>query len=314
MTKMIVLYVILGIIALIVILLHFSVRAHIRASNDGFEISVKYLFFTLYPRKPKKENLPKKEKPPKRKRERFKKKAESEEPQLLFSEETPDDLPQEQAETPAPAEYVSPAEMPAPVESLPPPVTEEAAPPPPEKKLTKEEKKELKRLKKEEKALLKEQKKLEKANKGSKLDGLKKKWAMIKPYVPTAWKTVKKLLKTVRFCKTDVTLLTAKEDPYESAMNYGKMSAAVYNAVAALSMIFTVKIKRLAVNCGFNENALRYNADVTVCVRPSALIAIAFCTLVNFAAIFISGKIRSRREKKANKIKNSDETEMLVNE
>ena len=50
----IVLYILLGIIALIVILLHFSVRATVKASKQGVDIKVKWLFFTFYPRKPKK--------------------------------------------------------------------------------------------------------------------------------------------------------------------------------------------------------------------------------------------------------------------
>ena len=58
----IVLYILLGIIALIVILLHFSVRATIKASKQGAEIKVKWLFFTLYPRKPKKPKKSKKNK------------------------------------------------------------------------------------------------------------------------------------------------------------------------------------------------------------------------------------------------------------
>ena len=58
----IVLYILLGIIALIVILLHFSVRATIKASKQGVDIKVKWLFFTFYPRKPKKPKKPKKKK------------------------------------------------------------------------------------------------------------------------------------------------------------------------------------------------------------------------------------------------------------
>ena len=71
MMTIIALYIILGIIALIVILLHFSVNAYIKLDDDGFKFKLKYLFFNIYPRnkkdkKPKaqnpSENKPKKEK------------------------------------------------------------------------------------------------------------------------------------------------------------------------------------------------------------------------------------------------------------
>ena len=48
MIAIIVLWIILGIIALIVILLHFSVRIYVDAGNQGADIKVKYLFFTVF--------------------------------------------------------------------------------------------------------------------------------------------------------------------------------------------------------------------------------------------------------------------------
>ena len=55
MITIIVLYILLGIIALIVILLHFSVRVTLEAkTGEKPKIELKYLFFTIYPRKPKK--------------------------------------------------------------------------------------------------------------------------------------------------------------------------------------------------------------------------------------------------------------------
>ena len=60
---MIALYIILGLIALIVILLHISVTVCLTADNkEGVKYTVKYLFFTIYPRKPKANKGKKKQK------------------------------------------------------------------------------------------------------------------------------------------------------------------------------------------------------------------------------------------------------------
>ena len=53
MIAIIVLWILLALIAVVVILLHFSVTAYIKANSDGFDIRIKYMFFTVYPRPPK---------------------------------------------------------------------------------------------------------------------------------------------------------------------------------------------------------------------------------------------------------------------
>ena len=54
MITIIVLWILLGIIAVIVILLHFSITAQIDLNKKGFDLKVRYMFFDIYPRKPKK--------------------------------------------------------------------------------------------------------------------------------------------------------------------------------------------------------------------------------------------------------------------
>ena len=76
---MIALYIIGGIILFIAILLPCPVRAKISFIDKKFDISVKYLFFTIYPMKEKK---------PKKKKIKNKKKKKSEEKKEAVSEET----------------------------------------------------------------------------------------------------------------------------------------------------------------------------------------------------------------------------------
>ena len=53
MMTIIVLWILLGLIALIVILLHFSARIYVHAAADGLTLKIKYFWFTVYPREPK---------------------------------------------------------------------------------------------------------------------------------------------------------------------------------------------------------------------------------------------------------------------
>ena len=56
MMTIIVLWILLGLIALIVILLHFSARIYVHAAADGLTLNVKYFWFTVYPAKTKKKS------------------------------------------------------------------------------------------------------------------------------------------------------------------------------------------------------------------------------------------------------------------
>lgn len=318
MRVIIVLYILLGIIALIVILLHFSIRAHVKLDADGFKLEVKYLFFTVFklPQDPEKKKKKKSKKPKKKKLKKNKKTKHIEVSDTPLSENEIDEL-KKQLDEDAEA---SDEEI----------IIEEKKPEPPPKPLTKAEQKALKKKQKEEKKKAKAEKKRlkaeEKANKTplkEKLADLKRKWLMIKPYIPVGWKAVKKLLKAIRFRKTSIQLGFGKEDPYEAAMNYGKMNIAVYDGLAVLGHIFTMHYKQVKIYCLFNEKATKYDLETTVYVRPSTIIAIAFCTLVNFLKIFISQKLKKRKERKAmekakkktEKLKSKNtETECIENE
>lgn len=307
---MIVLYILLGIIALIVILLHFSVKVTLCAqSGEKPVIEIKWLFVKIFPRPEKdkgKAKKPKKEK-----------KSKSPPSNADFTDEQIEQMI-EQANLADEHEEAQDTENTEDTEDI-----EEIEETKPEKvKLTKEQKKEIKEQKKAENAAKKAEKaaaKAEKANKEGGLAKVKRYFNMAKPYIPMAWKAVKKILKTIRFTKLDIRLVSGKEDAYDAAMAYGKLSAAVSNGVSVIDSIFTVRAKNVAVYCKFNESAFEYYAATVVMVRPSALIAIAFCTGVNFLRIWIPQKIKARKERKRRekeekaKLK-SNGTELLSNE
>lgn len=269
----IVLYILLGIIALIVILLHFSVRATIKASKQGVDIKVKWLFFTFYPRKPKKPKKPKKKKG------------------------EPDAVPEQTAEQPDLSEngieqFIKEAEE---VQKE---TTVEEKTEKTQDSVVKEETVSTKSKTNKTKTVKKKGKepkvKEETTEKKGKLAQLKDKYYAIKPYIPTGWKYFKKLLKKIRFTNIEADVTVGKEDAYEAAVWYGKVQGILFGLFGWLSCIFTVKLKHVDVHCKFNEKITDGEISLKVKVRPSTMIHIAFCLGFNFLRIWL----RQRRERK----------------
>ena len=316
MITTIVLKILLIIILVIVILLHFSVTVFVRGGTGGnFEIKLRYLGITLYPR-------PKKKKKKKKKKRRKKKKAVK--PKQEISEtnteemtetvaEVAEEKPDETADTQSAAEEIHSATVEEVFGEEDISVGEETSSIEDEKPEDKPAGKKGRKSRKKKEKKKKEKKpreKKEKPEKGeSKLDGLKRKWEFIKPYIPPAWKYSKKLLKAVRIEDVKINIDTGKEDAAESAQFYGKLQAALFSVLNFLAMIFTLRVKEANINCHFNVKRLDAEGEAVVKVRPSTMIAIAFCLLFCCAKIFIPYKFRQwrekRRKKSAEKIQNA---------
>lgn len=323
MITTIVLKILLIIILVIVILLHFSVTVFVRGGTGGnFEIKLRYLGITLYPR------------PKKKKKKRIKKKK-AVKPKQEISEtnteemtetvaEVAEEKPDETADTQSAAEEIHSATVEEVFGEEDISVGEEDISVGEETSSIEDEKPEDKpagkngrksRKKKEKKKKEKKpREKKEKPEKGeSKLDGLKRKWAFIKPYIPPAWKYSKKLLKAVRIEDVKINIDTGKEDAAESAQFYGKLQAALFSVLNFLAMIFTLRVKEANINCHFNVKRLDAEGEAVVKVRPSTMIAIAFCLLFCCAKIFIPYKFRQWREKRRKKSAEKIQTATVEN-
>lgn len=316
MTAIIVLWIILGLIVLIVVLLHFSVTVEVKGgTNSDFVLKIKYMGFTVYPRPPKKKK--KKFPKPKVKKktddtfEEFKDDLEDDfdggdlngQEELIsdtkYIEDIGDIFPDEAANSSGTAENDIPVAEDKPADS-----------PTGQSKFGKKAVKE-----KKTKAVKRKKEKSKKTDSkiDGRLDGLKRKYNIIKPYIPMGWKYFKKLLKTIRFTNTKIDIVTGKEDAYESAMFYGKVQAALFNILAVISGIFTVKLKKADVHCVFNEKRLEANGETVVKVRPSAMIAIAVCIGVSFLKIFLRKRREKKRAEKSEQSQKQDSNENFEN-
>lgn len=288
---MIALYIILGLIALIVILLHISVTVKVCAdSREGIEYSVKYLCFTLYPRKPKPEKVKKR----KKKKAAAKQKEEIvplDEKELAAELERLDNEPDDlddlfDHDDVHSVDIIEPA-----------PEPQKSEPSKQDKKLQRQLKKEKKAAKKAAKEEAKQKHKQEHEPEGEEKEmGLIDKFKYYKPLFPMGWKYFRKLLKAVRFYDTEVYLTTAKQDAYESALFYGKLQMALNNALALICGIFTVRIKNVGVKCEFNDDKLDYHAAAKVKLRLSTVIAIAVCVLIRYLLFRFKKKRQAKKQ------------------
>lgn len=256
----------LALLVLIVVLLHFSVTVKLKASRaEGIDIKAEWLFLTLYPRG--KKSSPEQEQAP---------------PAVIDDDsifDDLDDLEDDFIDEPAPSEVVS----------------EETVSPEEEDKPEEEPSEEKPEEKEDKPEPVKEEPK-EKSSGGlkGKIASIKAKFEKIKPYIPVAWRAVRKFMKAIRFEDVDLWAEVGRFDAHEAAIYYGAVQKLVFGTLEKIGLLFTLKVKRADVRCCFCENKIDGGIEMTVRVRPSAMIAIAFCTGVKFLITFL----RQRRKRK----------------
>lgn len=289
------LWIILGIIAFVVIMLHFSLRVQLDADKTGAEIKIKYLFFTIYPRSPKKVKTGKIKTTVNKIDKAEKTDASSEKINIdEFKDSLDDELgikndePENVENLTAKAETVHEETVGEDFSN----VDEQTLS---DKTVEAEKSEPVKKIKRVKK---KKQKTADKPKKKGIIAKIKEQYNKYKPYIPMSWKYFKKLLKTIRFTDTKISVTVGWSDAYHAALLYGKTQRLVFGIVTLLSQVFTVKLKKCDVNCNFDELDLDGSVHTVVKIRPSALIAIAFCMGVKFLSIYLPERLRKKRMRK----------------
>ncbi len=295
MMTIIVLWILLSIIALIVILLHFSISAYIKVDEEGFEVRLKYFFFTIYPKKTKKQKTKKSKsvRDGKRKNKKeFSDDLDDEFSDVFFdrNENDEDNIKDSGISDNVSAENAASLEQSYQCNGS----GSESDKKKPRSEILKKENKKTKQKKISHKE---DQKK-------SKSSSVKEIYNKIKPYFPMGWKYFKKLLKTIRITDVKIEVNVGREDAHEAAVYYGAVQGALFNTLGHICNMFSVKIKKANVNCIFIKNTINGTAECYIKVRPSAMIAIAFCVGINFLFVFLKQR-RQNKNKSENKIENN---------
>lgn len=295
MMTIIVLWILLSIIALIVILLHFSISAYIKVDEDGFVVRLKYFFFTIYPKKTEKQKTKKSKSTrndKKKNKKEFSDDLDDEFSDVLFdrSENDEDNIKDSGISDNVSAENAATLE-----ESY--QLSDSSSESDKKKPRSETLKKENKKTKQKKISHKEDEKK-------SKSSSVKEIYNKIKPYFPMGWKYFKKLLKTIRITDVKIEVNVGREDAHEAAVYYGAVQGALFNTLGHICNMFSVKIKKANVNCIFIKNTINGTAECYIKIRPSAMIAIAFCVGINFLFVFLKQR-RQNKNKSENKIENN---------
>ena len=100
-----------------------------------------------------------------------------------------------------------------------------------------------------------------------------------------------------------VDFLIADEDAYKTAMNYGKINAAVYNLINFIRTFFTVTIKTVDIVCDFDSKESIYDFSTKITVKPSTILSavfgILFGLLINIKKLIGKNKTKHASSSKA---------------
>lgn len=131
----------------------------------------------------------------------------------------------------------------------------------------------------------------EEPEKGSKLDFFLGLWE-------AANRPVLKIFKGIKLSELYIDFIIANEDAYKCALNYGRISGAIFNLLGWLSVLFNVKLKTVDINPGFALSKSRWDASVKVSFKPITIVIAGLWFLIIYIfKIFIPSKIKKKKGK-----------------
>ncbi|MCC8135196.1 MAG: hypothetical protein LIO40_00725 [Ruminococcus sp.] len=107
-----------------------------------------------------------------------------------------------------------------------------------------------------------------------------------------------KLLKGFHVNDLYIDFLVTHEDAYKCALRYGKICGAVYNSIACMQNLFTVRFKTVDVECGFGKEKSRWDAGFNVRFLPiTAVIAGAWFLITYIFRLYLPEKRKNKKAK-----------------
>lgn len=118
--------------------------------------------------------------------------------------------------------------------------------------------------------------------------------------IDVAWSPLKRIFKGFRFSDLYIDFIIANEDAYKCAINYGRFCGIIYNGIATLSRIFTVRLKTVDIQAGFGLKKGRWDASLSLDFRAGTVVIAGFAFLITFIfKVFIPSKLSKRKIKKS---------------
>lgn len=101
-----------------------------------------------------------------------------------------------------------------------------------------------------------------------------------------------RIFKGIKLSELYIDFIIANEDAYKCAMNYGRISGAVYNLIAWLSVLFNVKLKTVDVLPAFAQKKSQFDISLKVSFSLITIVIAGFqFLLIYIFRVFIPSKI-----------------------
>lgn len=100
------------------------------------------------------------------------------------------------------------------------------------------------------------------------------------------WETVKKFFtkffKRIKITNLMINFVISGEDACEAAVNYGKVSTAVYNGIALLKLLFRVSVKTVDIGCEFESGKSSYDCTANVTLGLGTAVGLLLVALFGY--------------------------------
>ncbi len=130
--------------------------------------------------------------------------------------------------------------------------------------------------------LIEKQEEPDEEKKGS---SLLDKWNAVKVYLPKVKTALKKLLKLIKINDLELHLTVGGEDAATAGMNFGKINAVFYNALALICCLFSVKIKKTEIKCDYENKTFDAQGSLLIKARVLSILALAVYILINYMKV-----------------------------
>lgn len=144
-----------------------------------------------------------------------------------------------------------------------------------------------------------EKKKKKKKKKDKPPKTLNEKIDFVLDIVRAADRPVLRLFKGIKIYELYIDFIIANEDAYKCALNYGRISGALYNVLAWVSALFNVRLRTIDVNPGFAVSKPRWDAAAKIKFRPITAVFAGVGLLLTYLFRFlIPGILQDRKLRK----------------
>lgn len=112
----------------------------------------------------------------------------------------------------------------------------------------------------------------------------------------SAKRPLKRLLKGFHITDIYIDFLVADEDAYKCAIKYGRLSGALYNFLAKLELVFSLKYRTIDVECGFAQEKSRWDAGCKVRFLPITAVFSGIWFLITYIfRVYLPEKNKKRK-------------------